>query len=452
MALPGLLIPALYQGAARFGVPAVRSLLGRTSLPALGRTNLPALIPNSAANQAKRGLLGTIGAFAKKRPFTTATLGTVGLGGVNELAGFPVANQFFTGGGDGQTPANILPGADKPPFEKQTSGMIPQQDMTTDQASQSSNAGGNQGGFLSNLSGLFSDNDRLARVAMGISLLEGRPITDAVAISDFIKSSGTAAGGDIDTVVIDRETQQPVAYGNKGDANIKRYAQEPDKFRIVDRDEETRQSDAIDLQTIKIRQESGAKFIDKAYENISGTLDNKDLIQKLIMSLKSGDLETGAYAELRKNMIRLLGESDKIKDEELLESFNTFLTTEVAATVAGALSNQELDLFSESQPGLSRGTETNIALLERKLTLLDIAQAKIKYVSDALDEGKRHTVAGLEFDEKFQNDLDFKAEVLNANLINNVDAVISGDVQLESGRYYVNDLNSDRFGTYYTVD
>jgi len=450
----GVMTPTQYSGNANFGVP---SLLNS------GRANVPALrpVPNvnasAGGNNFVNSLIGRINR-ANRRQKTALGAGAFALGGgANELRkmAFPggsVASTVDSGGSARDRGAPTGDFGNIPPSERNLQAANQMQDMSPAKSSDEISENGEGGnGFLKNFSGLFSDNQRLAQIAMGAALLEGRPIEEAVAISDFIKTSGSGAGGDIDTVVIDRETNLPIAYGNKGDASIKNYAKEPNKFKIQDRDKEGERQDAIDLLTIELRQKSGAKFIDEQYDEIQGTNQNRELIENLISSLKTGDLQTGSYAELRTQLIKLTGETDKVKDEELLKSFNTFLTTQVAETVSGALSNQELELFSESQPGLSRGTETNIALLERKLTLLDIAQARIEYIADGLDNGERHQISGNEFDKKFKTDLDFKAEVLDANIINDVNAVIEAG-ELPPGRYYVSDVTSPDFGTYLTQD
>jgi len=446
----GVMSPTQYSGNANFGVPSVLNS---------GRANVPALrpVPNVNASAGGNNFVNSLIGRINRNPKWSA-LGAFATGGAVE----ELRQMAFPGGSVASTVDSGVSARDRgaptgnfgniPPSERNLQAANQMQDMSAATSSDEISENGEGGnGFLKNFSGLFSDNQRLAQIAMGAALLEGRPIEEAVAISDFIKTSGSGAGGDIDTVVIDRETNLPIAYGNKGDASIKNYAKEPNKFKIQDRDKEGERQDAIDLLTIELRQKSGSKFIDEQYDEIQGTNQNRELIENLISSLKTGDLQTGSYAELRTQLIKLTGETDKIKDEELLKSFNTFLTTQVAETVSGALSNQELELFSESQPGLSRGTETNIALLERKLTLLDIAQARIEYIADGLDNGERHQVSGNEFDKKFKTDLDFKAEVLDANIINDVNAVIEAG-ELPPGRYYVSDVTSPDFGTYLTQD
>jgi hypothetical protein len=420
------------------------------NLPQLGATsnisnrmlNLPQLGATSPVN--------TSGYISRLRnPFLTAEgkinkkrVGLAGLAGgavLNEQLGFPVAEKFITGGtGEPPQPDSVAPAVE----DTVTQG----EETVSDTAGSGDDS---RSGFLSRIGNAFSDSDRLARIAFGAALLEGQPIAEAAALSEYIRSGGAVAGGDLDTVVIDNETGEPVAYGNKGDASIKAYAKNTKAYTITSANSYyNREGDKM-LQQMAYRQKEGEGKLTKDYEKMEVAINNRDLVNSLISALKSGDLTTGAYAETKTRIAKLLNRSDKVADEELLKAFNTELTLGVASTVAGALSENEFDNFSESQPGLSRGTEANIKLLERKVTLLDIAEAKIAYISDGLDEGDKYVDAAQEFDEKFKNDLNFKSKVLGASLINDVDAVLNGTVQLEDGeRYYVNDVTSPNFGTY----
>ena len=384
-----------------------------------------------------------------RNPFLTAEgkinkqrVGLAGLAGgaiLNEQLGFPVAEKFITGGtGEPPQPDSIAPAVED--------AVMQDEETVSDTIGGSDDS---RSGFLSRIGNAFSDSDRLARIAFGAALLEGQPIAEAAALSEYIRSGGAVAGGDLDTVVIDNETGKPVAYGNKGDASIKAYAKNTKDYTITSANSYyNREGDKM-LQQMQYRQKEGEGKLTKDYEKMEVAINNRDLVNSLISALKSGDLTTGSYAETKTRIAKLLNQSDKVADEELLKAFNVELTLGVAAMVAGSLSESEFDNFSESQPGLSRGTEANIKLLERKMTLLDIAEAKIAYISDGLDEGDKYVDAAQEFDEKFKNDLKFKEKVLGAILINDVDAVLNGTQQLKDGeRYYVNDVTSPNFGTY----
>jgi len=452
------LVPLLYTGAARYAVPAIT------------RRVLPSLMPNVASRLGMGGsgvggtsLLRPISetinrmpkpSWVRRHPYMTA-IGAAGL--ANE------ARQALMGGGDTagagtvRTPA---PTADKPPYEKSISGQItPPPAPTTTEETKGSFAGD----LLKSASGVFSDSDRLAKIAMGVALLEGQPIQDAVALSTYIRQSGGSLGGKIDVEVVDNDTGEIVAYGNADDTKIKTLLNNPAKYSVFSRGDyaelKAKGNEAFDDAIAK----KSADYLDGLNTKFDDFMMTEEITKKFLAALESGDLTTGSALEsVKVEMAKALGLADDVSDEELLNAFNTELTVQVAQNVSGALSEKELALFQSSQPSLSLSPEANRELLERRLAFGRIYAKKLEYLEKSIFEDRTNYIqANREFNESFKTDMDFRAKVLG------VDGVINSVNELENlapGEYFWNNtdqpfeyelpngsISSIGYGSFFTI-
>jgi len=429
------LVPLLYTGAARYAVPAVT------------KRALPSLLPNVASRLGMGGsgvggtsLLRPISetvnrmpkpSWVRRHPYMTG-IGVAGL--ANE------ARQALMGGGDTAGAATVrtpAPTADKPPYEKSISGQItPPPAPTTTEETKGSFAGD----LLKSASGVFSDSDRLAKIAMGVALLEGQPIQDAVALSTYIRESGGSVGGKIDVEVVDNDTEEIVAFGNADDANIKALLQNPAKYSVFSRGDyaelKAKGNEAFDDAIAK----KSADFLDDLNTKYNDFFLTEEVTKKFLAALESGDLTTGSALEsVKVEMAKALNLDEDVADEELLNAFNTELTVQVAQNVSGALSEKELALFQSSQPSLSLSPEANRELLERRLAFGRIYAKKLEYLESAIFEDRTNYIkANKNFNEKFKNDMDFRANVLG------VEGVVNSASELENlapGEYFWNNTD-----------
>jgi len=456
MAAP--LVPLLYAGAARYAVPAIT------------RRVLPSLMPNVASRLGMGGsgvggtsLLRPISetvnrmpkpSWVRRHPYMTA-IGAAGL--ANE------ARQALMGGGDTAGAATVrtpAPTADKPPYEKSISGQItPPPAPPAAEETQGSFAGD----LLKNVSGVFSDSDRLAKIAMGVALLEGQPIQDAVALSTYIRQSGGSVGGKIDVEVVDNDTGEIVKVGNADDAAIKALMQNPAKYSLFKTGDyaelKAKGNEAFDDAIAK----KSADYLDGLNTKFDDFMMTEEITKKFLSALESGDLTTGSALEsVKVEMSKALGLADDVSDEELLNAFNTELTVQVAQNVSGALSEKELALFQSSQPSLSLSPEANRELLERRLAFGKIYAKKLEYLEKSIFEDRTNYIqANREFNESFKTDMNFRADVLG------VDGVINSVNELDNlapGEYFWNNtdqpfeyelpngsISSIGYGSFFTI-
>jgi hypothetical protein len=452
--------PTQYSGNANFGVPSLLNS-GRANVPALRpkanvpdilrpQTNIPnrpqTNIPNASAggNNFVNSLIGRINRNPKK-----SALGALALGG----AGEELRQMAFPGGSVASTVDSGVSARDRgaptgnfgniPPSERNLQAANQMQDMSAATSSDGTSEDDEDNDFISNLSGLFSDNDRLAKLAMGVALLEGQPIEDAVNLSNVIRTGGVSSGGKVNVEIVDKESNAIIDYGNSDDAKIKDYLKNPARYEIYDlggfKESNFKETSAMSDAIAK----KGADYLDELVGKSDDAIFREPIVKKFLSALESGDLSTGSALEsVKVDLAKTLGLDPDVSDEELFEAFNTQLTVDIAQGVKGALSEKELALFQASQPSLSLTADANRRLLERSLALGRIYDAKTNFIEESIFErNNNYIVARREFNEQFKNNKEFRKDVLGVQGV--IDNAAEITENLSPGEYYWNNTDDD---------
>lgn len=297
-------------------------------------------------------------------------------------------------------------GQDKPPYEKSISGMaqdtgvtdtgvvspeqfvqdatqygepatafpIPERTKEEKEATKSRFAG---------LSDIFDNREALGKIALGISLLEGTPMSEAFELYENFAGSGRS----LDIEVYDKQLGRLVAWGDENDMSIRELAQsDPNRFVLqafgtqssLDQDSREARLARFSESNNLILKEVHIPAINEAQTKIANG-------EKLLAVVNDPNFESGVTEAATLGMRRVLDQlgiktDPSVSPQILFQTIISELIPNVRPAGAGATSDFEIELYTKALPSLQNTPEQNRAIIEDFIKGAKINQARSNYV------------------------------------------------------------------------
>ena len=413
------------------------------NIPALGASSpikRPPFIPRNLQRVVPQGIQNRLPAIALnnrllRHPFYTA----FGLG---------TARQFLTA----EDPNFILntpspaPTADKPPFEKQTSGMTPEQldELLQKSSGAGDNTEGSRGNIFQGVSNVLSDPERLQKIITGIALLEGTPVEDAVQLGSAVGAIGGDTGAK-DTEIYDTVLGRVVDRVSSEGTAINQYSSNP-RYEILPLGSvfEARQKTLEQMSEAQI--DNSAKGLEQLQEAADKAREVSLKTDQALALLESGELETGFGTGIKYFGARVAGGDSPLK-YEILDGLQTELATLQRMPGSGQTSDLEFQAYRDAVVGLDKSTEFNKNVLRKIQVANRLMETRLNYVE------QRVFVDGVSFSQaqKEYSDVFNKKDGIAAGRFLGVDEVIfDSSKPLEKGKSYLflDPNNLDTFNTF----
>lgn len=437
---------------AKRGIPAVRGLLSRGGVPASARPtfNIPTLgatspaqrlpfVPRNLKKFVPQGVQDKLPAIALnnrllRHPIYTGTaLGT--------------ARQIYTAEDPSLYPKGTpAPTADKPPYEKQTSGMTP--DQLSNSLGQTGAAGGGtaeeRDSIFQGISNVLSDSDRLQSIITGIALLEGTPVEEAVKLGSAVNAIGGDTGA-VDTEIYDTALGRVVDRVSSEGTAIREYSGNP-RYEVLPLGAtfEARQKRLEQMSEARI--DNSAKGLEQLQEAADKAREVALKTDQALALLESGELETGFGARL--SYIRSLtpGGESPFK-YELLDALQTELATLQRMPGSGQTSDLEFKAYRDAVVGLDKTTEFNKNVLRKIQVANRLIETRLNYVEGRVfADGVSYSQAQKEFSDVFNN----KDGIAAGQLLGVDEVIFDSSKPLEKGKTYLflDERNLETFNTF----
>ena len=280
---------------------------------------------------------------------------------------------------------------------------------------------------------IFDNKEALGKIALGVALLEGTPMTEAFEMYENFAGAGSA----LEIEVYDKQTGQIVGQGAKNNAQLRQLVeQDPNRYRLqpfgtqasYDYDNEQMRLSRYDDANKQARDDLYFPALSTSQTAIADG-------EKLLQIVNDPNFESGVIEDLSLGTRQLLNQLGITEDLSVMsqvqfETIVSRLIPNVRPEGAGATSNFEIELYARALPSLRNSKEENRKLLEDLLKGARINQARANYVIDATSE--IGDVSASEFAYEF-NQLVNRAE---NSLNDNVAMEISDEEKRRLGNIY----------------
>jgi hypothetical protein len=303
-------------------------------------------------------------------------------------------------------------GQDKPPYEKSISGMEQDADVTDtgvvspEQFVQDATQYGEPAtafpiaertkeekettkSRFAGLSDIFDNKEALGKIALGIALLEGTPMTEAFAL---YKEFGS--GEIMQVELYDNELGRVVDVGSEDNARIlAKYREDPNRYSIgpinshrsakSERDDElAAMVQEFDFETLR------KEVLPKKYQ-AQEQLANA---QQLMTILNDPNFESGIGSEFRLKFKRIaqaldIGDDETVNQQVLFQRIVSKLVPTMREPGSGSTSDFEVELYKMATAGLDMTPEQNREFVEQMIYYNKMQIARANYSQRAVTQG-----------------------------------------------------------------
>jgi hypothetical protein len=236
---------------------------------------------------------------------------------------------------------------------------------------------------------IFDNKEALGKIALGVSLLEGTPMTEAFEMYENFAGAGSA----LEIEVYDKQTGQIVGQGAKNNAQLRQLVeQDPNRYRLqpfgtqasYDYDNEQMRLSRYDDANKQARDDLYFPALSTSQTSIGDG-------EKLLQIVNDPNFESGMVESWSLDTRKLLNQLGITEDLSVMsqvqfETIVSRLIPNVRPKGAGATSNFEIELYARALPSLKNSKEVNRTLIEDLLKGARINQARANYVIDATSE------------------------------------------------------------------
>ena len=233
------------------------------------------------------------------------------------------------------------------------------------------------------LSDIFDNKEALGKIALGISLLEGTPMTEAFELYENF----AGAGSSLDIEVYDKQLGKLVAWGDENDMSIRDLAKsDPNRFVLqafgtqssLDQDSREARLARFSESNNMILKEVHIPAINEAQTKIANG-------QKLLAVVNDPDFKSGVTESATLGMRQVLDQlgiktDPSVSPQILFQTIISELIPNVRPAGAGATSDFEIKLYEKALPSLKNTPEQNRVIIEDFIKGAKINQARSNYV------------------------------------------------------------------------
>lgn len=244
---------------------------------------------------------------------------------------------------------------------------------------------------FSDLGDIFDNKQALGKIALGIALIEGTPMTEAFELyENFVD---TNVDNSLEVEVYDTQTRQVVGQGSDENMQLRQLVQsDPSRYRLQPFGTQADIDSATEESRIARFTENNNEILKEAFipalaEAETGLAD----FERLYDIVQRDDFESGkteaATLQLRRYLSDVFGvKDDSLDDQVLFETIISRLIPNVRPKGAGATSDFEINLYERAVPSLGNTKEQNMKIIEEYLKAGRIKQARANYVIDRTSE------------------------------------------------------------------
>jgi len=285
--------------------------------------------------------------------------------------------------------------------------------------------------ILSNLQGLFDNKQAFGKIALGVALLEGVPMTEAFEMYENFAGQGNP----LEIEVYDKQTGQIVGHGSKDNQYLINLASDP-RYRLQKfGTQATYEYDNEQMRLARF-EDANEEQIKDIYVPILGQSNTQITDgQKLLRiindeNFKSGRWESASFES--RQWLRSLGWTGDttVPIQTQFQTIINRLIPNVRPAGAGATSNFEIELYEGALPSLKNDEDTNRLIIENLIRAAKIDQTRANYVINMTAE--RGDVSATQFAQEFSSVID---RIEDANAINQPVAVTEEEKKMISGIY-----------------
>lgn len=233
------------------------------------------------------------------------------------------------------------------------------------------------------LSDIFDNREALGKIALGISLLEGTPMSEAFELYENF----AGAGSSLDIEVYDKQLGKLVAWGDENDMSIRELAQsDPSRFVLqafgtqssLDQDSREARLARFSESNNMVLKEVHIPAINEAQTKIANG-------KKLLAVVNDPNFKSGVTESATLGMRQVLDQlgiktDPSVSPQILFQTIISELIPNVRPAGAGATSDFEIKLYEKALPSLKNTPEQNRAIIEDFIKGAKINQARSNYV------------------------------------------------------------------------
>lgn len=285
--------------------------------------------------------------------------------------------------------------------------------------------------LLSNLQGLFDNKQAFGKIALGVALLEGVPMTEAFEMYENFAGQGNP----LEIEVYDKQTGQIVGHGSKDNQYLINLASDP-RYRLQKfGTQATYEYDNEQMRLARF-EDANEEQIKDIYVPILGQSNTQITDgQKLLRIINDENFKSGRWesASLEsRQWLRSLGWTGDttVPIQTQFQTIINRLIPNVRPAGAGATSNFEIELYEGALPSLKNDEDTNRLIIENLIRAAKIDQTRANYVINMTSE--RGDVSATQFAQEFSSVID---RIEDANAINQPVAVTEAEKKMIAGIY-----------------